>query len=281
MSIQVRQLLIMSRGSKCTKTKHKHKTKQAEVRYQQMIEGVRQQAFTALNQQTQIHIQQQAQYQAQAAAVIQQIEHKAQSFAYEAQGAMQRERQERERMTAEEQTAKQAEKTIQQREQQREQQIKQIIEEEEHRRRNYEREAPVTPRAKAKAKSGPSPKKKSEPSPKILPKTPPFPDGGEKPSGSTSNPESAHEPKGRRGRPSNTQPTNQGPTKVRKDMFKETPTPKTKAKTTPKAKTRANPNHDTDRTDNPDPEFGKEQIITVLKDQLNKRGFQKHKKRWD
>ena len=51
-------------------------------------------------------------------------------------------------------------------------------------------------------------------------------------------------------------------------MFKETQTPKAKAK----ARGRANPNHDSDRIDNPDPEFLKAQNLTVLKDQLNKRG---------
>ena len=72
-------------------------------------------------------------------------------------------------------------------------------------------------RGKAKAKSGPSPKTH-------LPSVPPFP-AGEKASGSQ-NPESEHEPKGKAGRPRNTQPkpNNQGPPPVKKD--KETPKPK-------------------------------------------------------
>ena len=64
-----------------------------------MIEGVGQEAFTALNQEAQIHTQQKAQDQAQAAAVIQQVQREAQGFINEAQGAIyiERERQERER----------------------------------------------------------------------------------------------------------------------------------------------------------------------------------------
>ena len=57
-------------------------------------------------------------------------------------------------------------------------------------------------------------------------------------------------------------------------MSKETPTPKAKAK----AKARANPNHDTEIIDNTGPEFWKVQNLTALKDQLNKRGFRRHKK---
>lgn len=113
-----------------------------------------------------------------------------------------RERQEREReiMAVEEQNAKQKELTTN----------KQILNEI-NRRRNEQREPPIThDRSKPKAKSGPSPKAKAEPSPKQITPVQPFPDGEEKTSGSQENPESAHEPKGRRGRPSNTQPTNQG-----------------------------------------------------------------------
>ena len=124
-------------------------------------------------------------------------------------------------MKAEEEQAKQAEKRarqqeqeIRQREQEREQRAKQEMKEEENARRNAQREAPETPRAKAKTKSGPSPKRPSpnNPSPqKKLEPVPIFPDGGEKASVSTYNPESEHEPKGRRGRPANTQPTNEVP----------------------------------------------------------------------
>ena len=93
-----------------------------------------------------------------------------------------------------------------------------------------------------------------------------------KASGSTDNPESAHEPNGREGRPSNIQPTNQGPNKVRKEIRKETPT------ATAKAKARANPNHDTDRIDNTGPELWEAQNLTALNYNLKKRGFRRHQK---
>ena len=75
------------------------------------------------------------------------------------------------------------------------------------------------------------------------------------------NPESERPPKGKPGRPSNTQPTNN----VRKDHTKN-PTPKAKAKANPtpsaKAKAKANPTantrrpqHDTDLINNIDLEF--------------------------
>ena len=105
------------------------------------------------------------------------------------------------------------ERTQLDREQERAQQANTRIQEE-NKRRNEQREASVTPhRSKPTAKSGPSPKK---PSPNKLEPVQTFPDGGEKASGSTDNPESAHEPKGRTGRQSNTQPTDQGPNRVRK-----------------------------------------------------------------
>ena len=77
---------------------------------------------------------------------------------------------------------------------------------------------------------------------------PPFPDGGEKASGSTVNPESAHEPKGRGGRPSSTQPTNQGPNKVRKDSQGNPNTnskskSKNKSKNKRKSKSKPRPRH--------------------------------------
>ena len=56
--------------------------RQAEIRHQQVTEGVRREAVTALLQQEQKHTQQQAHDQAQAAARIQQIEHQAQGFIY-------------------------------------------------------------------------------------------------------------------------------------------------------------------------------------------------------
>ena len=67
-----------------------YELRQAEIRHQQMIEGVRQEAVTALLQQEQTHTQQKAQDHGKAAATIQRIEHQAQGFIYEAQGAMQR-----------------------------------------------------------------------------------------------------------------------------------------------------------------------------------------------
>ena len=183
-----------------------YELRQTEIRNKRKLEGLRQEAVSALLQQEhKEYTQQGAQDHAQAAAQIQQIERQAQGFTYEVQGARQKERQEREVMTAEEKKARQREQQIIQREQEREQRVKRQTPEEENRRRNEEREEPVTPRAKAKAKSGPSHKKPSpkKPSPKKLKPVPPFPDGGEKASGSTDNPESAHEPKGPRGRPSN------------------------------------------------------------------------------
>ena len=105
-----------------------------------------------------------------------------------------------------------------------EQKSKQRIKEEENKRRNEQREEPVTPRAKAKAKSGPSPNRPSpKASPMKLKPVPIFPDGGEKASGSTNNPESGHEPKGPSGRPSNTQPTNQVPPVKKTTTKQESP----------------------------------------------------------
>ena len=88
-------------------------------------------------------------------------------------------------------------------------------------------------RAKAKAKTGPSPKRNTG----ALPTVPPFPTG-EKASGSQDTPESTHEPKGNPGRPKNTQgpkSNNQGPPPVRKKQkqrnTKSKPNPNTKPKT--------------------------------------------------
>ena len=69
--------------------------------------------------------------------------------------------------------------------------------------------------------------------------------------------------------------------KVRKEISKETPTATAKAKAKAKARAKANPDHDTERIDNPDPEFWKSVTLTALRDQLNKRGFRRHKNRWD
>ena len=62
---------------------------------------MRQEAVSALLQQEQQYTQQRAQDRAQVVAKFQQIEHQAQGFIYELQGARQKERQEREMMKAE------------------------------------------------------------------------------------------------------------------------------------------------------------------------------------
>ena len=113
-------------------------------------------------------------------------------------------------------------------------------------------------RPKAKAKTGPSPNRNQN--------LPPFPTG-EKASGSQDNPESTHEPKGKAGRPTNTQ----AKAKVQKDIFKEKP--KTQAKPNP----RKNPKHDTEVDNNTDFKYWQGKNLTVIKDQLNKRGYRKHK----
>ena len=132
---------------------------------------------------------------------------------------------------------------------------------------------PSTPdnRAKPTAKTGPSPKK----SPSKLPPVPPMPTG-EKTSGSQDNPESTHGSKGKRGRPRNTQgpkPNTQGPPPVRKEIFKETPKAKAKANPIPTPK----PKHDTDMINNNDFKFWEGQNLTIIKDQLNKLNYSKHR----
>ena len=98
-------------------------------------------------------------------------------------------------------------------------------------------------RAKAKQRAGASPKKSHG---KLLP---PFPTGepasGNHDKPKYDNPESEHEPKGKPGRPSNTQSSHN---KVRKDIFKETPTPtpNAKANPNPNQSSKPNPKHDTD-----------------------------------
>ena len=116
-------------------------TRQIEQRHEQIAEGIRQEALAALNHAGQSRIQGQTQDRAVAEAAVNQVRSEAQGVINEALGAVHRERQERSQMAKAEQNAKQ------------------IIKEEENKRRNEQREEPVTPRAKAKAKSGPSPKK--------------------------------------------------------------------------------------------------------------------------
>ena len=62
--------------------------RQQEIRAQQMLEGVTQEAVSALLEKGQNYTQQRAQDQAQAAAEIQQIKHQAQGLINEAQGAV-------------------------------------------------------------------------------------------------------------------------------------------------------------------------------------------------
>ena len=133
------------------------------------------------------------------------------------------------------------------------------------------RAAPSTPdrKAKAKAKTGSSPKKP--------PPVPPFPTS-EQATGSQErprynvhpndnvNPESTHEPKGRPGRPSNTQPKakakSRGPN-IKKDSEtrQEQPPPNN------------NPAHDTEKDENQKPAYWNKKVLGYLRDQLTKRGF--------
>ena len=115
-------------------------------------------------------------------------------------------------------------------------------------------------RAKAKAKTGPSPKKNID----TLPKVPPFPTG-EKPSGSQDKPknnnlESEHESKGKRSRPRNNQgpkPNTQWPPPVKKDRIN-----KEKPNTNPTS----NPKHDTDvNNDNNGFKFWEDLNPTIIK----------------
>ena len=126
---------------------------------------------------------------------------------------------------------------------------------------------PSTPdnRPKAKAKTGPSPKTN----------LPPFPTGEKAPGSQdkpkNNNPESDHEPKGNPGRQRNTQgpkSNNQGPPPARKDNKEK---PKANPIPTP------NPKHDTDVDNNIDFYYWKDQYLAKIKDQLNKRGFRKHR----
>jgi len=104
-------------------------------------------------------------------------------------------------------------------------------------------------RPKAKSKTGPSPNRNQN--------LPPFPTGD--------NPESTHEPKGKAGRPTNTQAKTkaQGPPPVQKDTFDK--------------KSRKKPNHDTEVDNNTDFKYWEAKNLTVIKDQLNKRGYRKHR----
>ena len=90
------------------------------------------------------------------------------------------------------------------------------------------------------------------------------------------NPESEHEPKGKPGRPSNSQSSH---SRVRKDIFKETP--KGKGKTTanpiPTPNPTPNPKHDTDIINSTGLKFWSAQNLNNKRPNLFKRGFRKHK----
>ena len=129
---------------------------------------------------------------------------------------------------------------------------------------------PSTPdnRAKAKAKTGPSPKKLNQ-------SLPPFPTG-EKASGSQDNPESTHEPKGKAGRPTNTQ----AKAKAKAKAKSKGPDIKVDTKTKPEQPPPKNnkPNHDTDRDVSINKQYWRGKGIGYLRDQLTKRGFRETRK---
>ena len=124
------KLLVLSRWQGTDLRRH-------EIIAQQMIEGVTQEAVSALLEKEQDYTQQRAQDQAQAAVEIQKIKHQAQGLINEAQGAVyvyiyiyiyiyilegarQNEQQERQRMKAEEEQdnqTRQQEQQIRRREQ--------------------------------------------------------------------------------------------------------------------------------------------------------------------
>ena len=224
--------------------------RQMEQRYEQMAEGIRQEAFAALTQQEQSRLQQQEQDRALAEAAVNQIHREAQGVVNETRGAQNRERQERKRMEDAENRSRQAE-----------QKTERKVKKEENRRRNEHTQDSANPK-----------KKKTDDTAKVLGSLPPAPTKAPA-SGSQETPESTHEDRGKPGRPPNTQPKPkaQGPPTVQKDIFKEKP--KTKAK----AKAKANPKHDTEVDNNTDFKYWEAKNLTVIKDQLNKRGYRKHR----
>ena len=124
------------------------------------------------------------------------------------------------------------------------------------------RAIPSTPERNPRAKA------KNQPSPKLA-TVPPFPTG-ERASGSqeqpnyNDNPESTHEPKGRRGRPSNAQAKakSRGPNiRVDAKNRQEQPPPNN------------NPAHDTEKDENQKPAYWNKKVLGYLRDQLTKRGF--------
>merc|ERR1711906_77179 len=99
--------------------------RQMAQRYEQMAEGIRQEAFAALTQQEQSRVQQQEQDRALAEAAVNQIHREAQGVVNETRGAQNRERQERKRMEDAENRSRQAE-----------QKTERKVKKEENRRRN-------------------------------------------------------------------------------------------------------------------------------------------------
>ena len=218
--------------------------RQMEQRYEQMAEGIRQEAFAALTQQEQSRLQQQEQDRALAEAAVNQIHREAQGVVNETRGAQNRERQERKRMEDAENRSRQAE-----------QKTERKVKKEENRRRNEHTQDSANPK-----------KKKTDDTAKVLGSLPPAPTKAPA-SGSQDTPESTHEDRGKPGRPPNTQPkpkpTNQGPP-IKKDS-------------TNKPKAKANPKHDTEVDNNTDFKYWQGKNLTVIKDQLNKRGYRKHR----
>jgi colicin import membrane protein len=113
--------------------------------------------------------------------------------------------------------------------------------------------------ARAKAKTGPPPKTT-----------------GERASGSQDNPEYTHEPKGKAGRPKNTQANAKDKTKAKS----KGPDIKVDTKTKPEQPPPKNnkPNHDTDRDVNIKPSYWRSKGIGYMRDQLTKRGFRETRK---
>ena len=214
--------------------------RQMEQRYEQMAEGIRQEAFAALTQQEQSRLQQQEQDRALAEAAVNQIHREAQGVVNETRGAQNRERQERKRMEDAENRSRQAE-----------QKTERKVKKEENRRRNEHTQDSANPK-----------KKKTDDTAKVLGSLPPAPTKATA-SGRQETPESTHEARGKPGRPPNTQPkpkpTNQGPP--------------IKTDSTNKSKAKANPKHDTEKDMSRSRTHWRKANRGYLVDQLSKHGW--------
>ena len=214
--------------------------RQMAQRYEQMAEGIRQEAFAALTQQEQSRVQQQEQDRALAEAAVNQIHREAQGVINETRGAHNRERQERRRMEDAENRTRQAE-----------QKTERKVKKEENRRRNEHTQDSANPK-----------KKKTDDTAKVLGSLPPAPTKAPA-SGRQETPESTHEARGKPGRPPNTQPkpkpTNQGPP--------------IKTDSTNKSKAKANPKHDTEKDMNRTKTHWRKASRQYLVDQLSKHGW--------